>query len=335
MILPNEASLEEAVHSLGQARLTEPVGATHQYFNLGYSVLAYVIELTSGESYADYVQTHILNPLGMHNTTAEPKSVHEIAQGYSRLFGFNFPISQPVPEYAIAGGYIISTADDMAHYAIAMKNGGAGLVSPQMMREIFSPGPGGYGFGWYIVDDGAKIFHGGANETFRTDVNLYPRNDRAFVLLINQGHQFDHFVSATQLRNSIEAVVLSQTPPPVSQGWSVRWMGWGLGILVLVLAIFQVRSFRGLRGWGQRARNMPAGKLAWDIGLSFLIPTAIIAVVLSQVKAFYGYRFNLLPKLVNLRLVLPDVFILMLVGFLPDYIRGICKMFLLRKSKND
>jgi CubicO group peptidase (beta-lactamase class C family) len=335
IILPPDASIEDAVRSLAQARLSASPGTTHQYFNLGYSTLAYIIEVTSGESYADYLRTNIFDPLGMDNTTAGPQSAQGIAQGYSRLFGFNFPMSQPVPEYGIGAGYIVSTAEDMARYALAMKNGGAGLVSPQMMREIFTPGPGDYGFGWWIYENGAKIMHGGANETFRTDVNLYPRADRAFVLLINQGHQFDHFVSAAQLRDTLEAVTLGRTPPPVSEGWSVHWPGWGLGLLTIGLAFMHLRNLFGLRGWRERAGEMSVGKRIWDVGLSFLIPTVILVVVLSQVKAFYGYRFNLWPTLTHLRFVMPDVFILMLVSILPDYIQGVCKLFLLNKSKNN
>jgi CubicO group peptidase (beta-lactamase class C family) len=333
LILSDDASLEEAVRSLSQARLTAPVGTTHQYFNLGYSTLAYLIEIASGQSYADYLQEHILSPLGMSNTTARPQDAGDIAQGYSRLFGFAFPMSQPVPEYGIGAGYIVSTAEDMARYAIAMKNGGAGLVSPQTMRQIFTPGPGAYGFGWWIHDNGGKIFHGGANETFATDVNIYPRADRAFVLLINQGHQFDHFVSAAQLRDTLEALTLGRTPPPVSEGWSVRWPGWGLGLLTLGLGFMHLRNLFGLRGWRERARQMSVGKRIWDIGLSFLIPTVILVVVLSQVKAFYGYRFNLWPTLANLRYVMPDVFILMLVSILPDYFQGFFKLFSLNGMK--
>ncbi|MFO7584755.1 MAG: serine hydrolase domain-containing protein [Anaerolineales bacterium] len=335
VILPTGTSIEEAVRSLAQARLSAPPGTTHQYFNLGYSTLAYIVEVTSGQSYTDYIQEHILLPLGMSNTTADPQSAQGIAQGYSRLFGFNFSMAQPVPEYDIASGYIVSTAEDMARYAIAMKNGGAGLVSPEMMRQIFTPGPGGYGFGWWIYDNGAKIVHGGANETFATDVNLYPRANRAFVLLINQGHQFDHFVSAAQLRDTLEAVTLGRKPPPVSDGWSVRWPGWGLGLLTMGLGFMHLRNLFGLRSWRERAREMSVGKRIWDVGLSFLIPTVILVLVLSQVKAFYGYRFNLWPTLAHLRFVMPDVFILMLVSILPDYIQGICKLFLLNKSKNN
>jgi CubicO group peptidase (beta-lactamase class C family) len=335
VILSNEASLEESVRSLEQARLTAPVGTRFQYFNLGYSVLGYLIELRSGETYADYVQVNIFDPLGMDSSTARPQDALDMAQGYTRMFGFNFPMAQPVPEFAIPAGYIISTAEDMARYTLAMKNSGAGLVSPQMMRQIFTPGLDDYGFGWFIYDNGALIMHGGANETFGADVNLYPRADRAFVVLINQGHQFDHFVSRKQVRDDIEDVVLGRATEPITEGWSVRWMGWAVGLLTLGLTFFQARGLLNLRSWRERAKNLSKGKLAWNIALSFLIPTVIIAVVLTQVKGFYGYRFNLWPTLVAMRLVLPDVFLLMLVGVVPDYIQGFFKLFSLRKKNKE
>lgn len=328
VLLSNSATPEQAVRSLAQARLTAPVGAKHQYFNMGYSVLSYIIEQTSGQSYAAYVREHILIPLGMTNTTADPSAIPGMSPGYTRLFGFPIPMSESYPAYGVGEGWIVSSAEDMARYALAFQSGGAGLVSPAMYQRILSPGTGNYGMGWYIYDGGAKIVHGGANQTFRTEVNLYPQRNLAFVLLINQGYQVDHFISASQLTNSVEAVVLGRTPPPVDEGWSVQWMGWGLGLFVLALALFQTRNFLGLRTWVERTRSHPTVKRAWDVAISFLIPTVILVVVFWQVSNFYGDRFNLLTNLSYMRLGLPDVFILMLIGTLPDYIQGLLKIYL-------
>jgi CubicO group peptidase (beta-lactamase class C family) len=333
VVLSNDTSLEASVRALSKANLTTPVGTKFQYFNMGYSVLAYLVEISSGQSYADYIQEHILSPVGMDDSTADPESAQALAQGYSRMFGFAIPMSQPVPDYGIGAGYIVSTADDLAKYAIRMMNYGDGLVSATMGRKIFYPSRGDYGFGWFIVDGGAKIFHGGANETFRTDVNLYPNQGLGFVLLINQGHQVDHFISAVQLRDSVEAFVLGRTSIPVDQGWSVRWVGWGIGGLVLGLSALHVFNFMGLRTWIERAKGMSKGKRIWDVGLSFLIPTVILVFVMIQVRGFYGDRFNLWPTLVSLRLVMPDVFLLMLIGSVPDYVQGIIKVSLWVKNK--
>lgn len=327
VLLPDNATCQEAVSSLAQARLTAPVGQKFQYFNLGYDVLTCIIERVSGEGYAETIKQHVLDPLGMSHTTADPSAIENLSSGYTRLFGFALPMKQPVRNFEIGAGYIVSTAEDMARYALAMKNGAQGLVQPATAQAIFTPGLGAYGMGWHIVDGGARIFHGGANETFHTEVNLYPKRDRAFVLLVNQGHQVDHFVSMGQLTGSVEAIVLGRTPPPVSQGWSVRWIGWGLGLLVLALVVLHTRSFYVLfNGWIERTRGLPPLRKAWEVAFSFIIPTAILAIVLSQLKAFYGYRFNLLTSFAYMRLGLPDVFVLMLVGTLPDYIQGFIKL---------
>ncbi len=332
VVLSRDTSLEAVVRSLESATLTAPVGSAFQYFNRGYTVLAYLVEISSGQSFDAYVRDQIMIPLGMDHSTADPQSAQAIAQGYSRLFGFNFPMGQPTPEYGTGAANMISTAEDLAKYAIAMKNHAEGLVSPRMGREIFTPVHGSYGFGWFVVEGGEKIFHGGADETFRTDVNLYPSEGRAFVLLINQGHQFDHFVSAVQLRDSVEAFVLGSDPTPVSQGWSVRWMGWGVGIITLGLSIMHVHNFIRLSSWRERTQNMSKSKRMTDVGISFLIPTVILIIVLSQVRAFYGDRFNLWPTLVGMPLIIPDVFILMLVAAIPDYVQGIFKIILWQKK---
>jgi hypothetical protein len=44
------------------------------------------------------------------------------------------------------------------------------------------------------------------------------------------------------------------------------------------------------------------------------------------VRAFYGDRFNLATTAAYFRFGLPDVFILMLIGTLPDYIQGFTKL---------
>ena len=326
VILPADATTEEAVRSLAQARLTAPVGTKHQYFNIGYDVLTYIVETVSGQSYADYLRTHVFDPLGMNRSTADPATASNVAQGYSRMFGFPIPVRQTVRQYEIGAGYIISTAEDLASYAIAMMHEGGGLVTPEMAGRIFTPGLGDYGMGWYVNRSRTKIWHGGANEAFRTEVNLYPNDGRAFVLLVNEGHLADHYVASKQLTDTVEALVLGRTPPPVSQGWSVRWIGWALAALVLGLIALHVHNFRRLRNWPERARRMSPAKKTLDVAISFIIPTVILLIIFSQMRAFFGYRFNLGTNLVMMRYALPDVFVLMIVGTIPDYVQGGLKL---------
>jgi CubicO group peptidase (beta-lactamase class C family) len=179
VILPDDATLEEAVRSLKDAHLSTPIGARSQYFNLNYAVLALVIEAASGQPYADYITEHIFTPLGMtHSYTAvEAARANGLAQGYSRFFGFVVPMTQPHRGYELSDGYLISTAEDMARFVIAMNNQGqlgeARVLSPEWMQRLYTPRQQAgfpYAMGWFVDDISRipRIHHGGANETFKT-----------------------------------------------------------------------------------------------------------------------------------------------------------------------
>jgi hypothetical protein len=189
----------------------------------------------------------------------------------------------------------------MARYAIAVMDGGAGLVSPQMMKRILTPGLGAYGMGWMIYDNGATIVHGGANHTFRTEVNLYPKAGRAFVLLTNQGYQVDHFVSAAQLTASCRGGRSGPACAACDRGLVGALDGLGPGDFRRRPGLFHTRNLLGLRGWRERTRAMSPGKRARDVAISFIIPTVILLVVFWQVSAFYGDRFNLWTNLAYFR----------------------------------
>ncbi|HSJ56519.1 MAG TPA: serine hydrolase domain-containing protein [Anaerolineae bacterium] len=328
-ILAEDTSIEDAVRALATARLTAPVGVKHQYFNIGYDVLAYIVETVSGQSYAEYVQEQIFDPLQMTQSYADPELAAQngLSQGYTRFFGFPVAVRQPTPTYELAAGYLISSAEDMARYAIAMSNDGvyAGtrVLSTEWMRQLFRPVQG-YGMGWMVGTD--HVYHGGANETFKTFVDLYPRRDLGIVLLINQGYMVDHFVSAEQLFDGIEALVLGSGSPDASVGWSTRVIGWLLLVFVVALAALHAWNIYRLKGWRERARGWSPVKRAWDVVISFIIPTVILIVVFSQVKAFWGDRFNLTYQMLTMTRTLPDVTILMLVGTIPDYAQGVTKL---------
>ena len=335
-MLPENATNEAAVRALASAELTAPVGVMHQYFNVGYDVLAVVIQNVSGMGYEEYIQQNIFDPLEMTRTYTDPALAREngLSQGYSRFFGFVVPQRQPHRVYEVSAGFIISTAEDMAHYAIAMDNGGLykgkQLLSSAGMDRLFYAVQG-YAMGWFV--EPGHIWHGGANETFKTFVDIYPLRDMSIVLLINQGYMFDHLISAPQVFEGVEAIVLGQTPPPVSEGWSVRTIGWGLLVFVLILGMYQLRNLLSLRGWAARACTWSTGKKIWDIAISFLIPTVILVVVFGQVKAYMGYRFNLTYQMVTMFRTLPDIALLMVLGSIPDCLQGIVKLVWMLSGK--
>ena len=327
VILPDDADMETAIQSLRKARLTAPVGTQFQYFNMGYVVLARIVEIVSGRGYADYLRENIFAPLGMDQTTADPGEMRNFPNGYTRIFGFPVQVPTRIPVYEIGAGFILSNAEDMAKYAEAMLEDGGGLISGEMKQKMFTPLLGGYGMGWMIADGGGKIHHGGANNSFHTEVNIYPFRDKAFVILTNAGSQADHFISTKQFTDAVESTVLGNPPISINTGWSVRWIGWALGILVAGLVILHSRNFFDLfHNWRTRFPTYSRLKKVVDIAISFLIPTAILIFIYTQVSAFYGNRFNLFTTFANIAFGLPDVLVLMIVGISFDYVQGFIKL---------
>jgi CubicO group peptidase (beta-lactamase class C family) len=84
----DDGALERYVRSLGNLKLDFAPGQRFQYSNMAFEVLGDVIANVSGESFEDYVQHHILAPLGMKDSTllvkqADPKLLawgHELGE---------------------------------------------------------------------------------------------------------------------------------------------------------------------------------------------------------------------------------------------------------------
>jgi len=64
---------EEAVRQMNAIHLSHPAGTKFEYSNLNYVAVGLIVEIASGQSYADYVMQHILTPLDMRNPLPLPR----------------------------------------------------------------------------------------------------------------------------------------------------------------------------------------------------------------------------------------------------------------------
>lgn len=97
-------------------------GTAEAYSNAGYLTLGLIIEKVSGESYYDYVRSHIFKPAGMMDTDFyELDAVTpNLAVGYLRNGGSNI-YTLPARGSSAGGGY--STAPDLLKFAEALLAG--------------------------------------------------------------------------------------------------------------------------------------------------------------------------------------------------------------------
>lgn len=328
--LPDRATIAEGVRDLHRARPVAPPGSRFYYFNPGYTVLGHIVEQVSGQPYEDYLRAHVLEPLAMHATFTDAASAQQagLAQGHSLMFGFNLPRAQPFRHYGLPAGYLISTANDMANYLIAMKGGGHQLLSPGGMAALHRPyGPGSfYAQGWMVGSHrGFRLVqHGGSNEFFKSEAMLLPERGLGLVVLINQGYLPSAFTAYPELAYGLLDLLLGETP---ATGVPMALIGRLLLVVLIAIVVYNLWQLVTLRRWRKRAAGMSRLRRTLDIATHFLIGPLIIIGVMLAFRLYLQRGFALQQSFDGF----PDGVIVLAVAILGDYLRGAAKLWLLRK----
>ena len=318
----SDDALERAVRKLSTVQLTKPVGATHQYSTINYSVLGLIVQTVSGQSYERYVQEHIFDPLKMgHSFTSEAEAKAQgLATGHHYWFGRPAAVDLPDNRGLIPAGYLVSSAEDMAHYLIAQLNdgryGGAAVLSPSGTAELHRPAvptsetDTSYGMGWFVgpVNGIPAVFHQGETFNYHANIVLMPGSDQGVVVLMNAENSLDLFIRGRMgtVAEGVASLLEGQEPPspPSSTGIFVVYAAL-LGAIVLQVG-GMIRSAAALR-----RRRVPTGRFGWKsrAGLALALNLAWALLVLVLLPKQFGV------PLLTLAQGLPDLaYVLMVSG---------------------
>lgn len=174
---------------------TEPVrvyrrpGEGWQYSGGGYTILQLAITDTEQSSFPATMATHVLEPLGMADSTYEnplPERFHgRAATGY-RADGTEVEGEWPIyPEMAAAG--LWTTPSELVQYAIAVQtillDGSDGILRHGTVLEMLDADSGTHGLGPSV--DEYTFGHGGADEGFRATLAAWTDRPVAVVAMVN------------------------------------------------------------------------------------------------------------------------------------------------------
>jgi len=140
---------DEMLQRLRSLKLASPPGSKKQYSNIGYSLLAFIVEKLSGQSFDAYVAKEILEPLGMRETgTYIPKlDQTRIAHGYSGDVDKGIILDMPHDAEGHLwnlrgnGGYLSTLAEMHAFYK-ALRDFKL-IKDPALRDKVFNPGEAG------------------------------------------------------------------------------------------------------------------------------------------------------------------------------------------------
>jgi CubicO group peptidase (beta-lactamase class C family) len=304
-----DSALEEAVRKLRTVELTQPVGATHQYSTINYSVLGLIVQTVSGQTYESYIQKHIFDPLQMHHSfTSEADAKPQgLATGNRYWFGRPAAADVPYNRGLNPAGYLISSADDMAHYLIAQLNngryGGATVLSPAGTAELHQPAvPVGetdtsYGMGWFVgpVNGIPAVFHQGETFTFHSNIVLMPESHQGVAVLMNAENSLDLFTRGRMgtVAGGVASLLAGQKPPTPPPSTSLFLVYVALFTIVCLQAGGMIRSAATLRK-GQ----VPSGRFGpkTRIGVAFVLNLAWGLFVLVLLPKQFGASLLVLAQ---------------------------------------
>ncbi|MDQ3747784.1 MAG: beta-lactamase family protein, partial [Acidobacteriota bacterium] len=191
-------TLAETVKSLNQTALVYAPETRLKYSNAGLATVGYVLEKTQKQLFAGYLKHHILDPLGMKNTSFKPTP--EITKNLAKaemwtVFGKTF--ETPTFELGIApAGSMYTTTTDLAGFASRIFNANSSLpgafLKKETLEKMWTPqfaAPGqktGAGIGFFMseVEGHRSVGHGGAIYGFSTQLGLLPE-DKLGVIVVS------------------------------------------------------------------------------------------------------------------------------------------------------
>ena len=201
-------------------------GNVWSYSNDATSLMGYIIEYVSGQSFDDYVATYILTPLQMNQSTFDIYDVNlqEMATQYMSP-------SEAFPRYGNHGyveGSLHTTSNDMSMYLLEMLKGVRGessllfannyyelLFSEQLADGIVPSGfAENHGLFWYMKN--GNLMHGGNSLGCSSHMQLQQDGSSGFCIISNMDATFTQNTAKweavkAQISQAIEQFIQSQS----------------------------------------------------------------------------------------------------------------------------
>jgi CubicO group peptidase (beta-lactamase class C family) len=233
-----EGALDEALRTI---KLESPPGAAYNYSNLGYDVLARIVEIVSGQSFRDFVMQRLVQPAGLKRTSFEREAM---ANGYAGPADNPQKTTLPPYEQLLGSGSVISDARDLLRWAKALYDGKV-LKAESTSRMFRGSDDTVYGWDRAKTREGREYLHSGGDwDGYKSDVYLFPNDNAAIVLLANIRPSAFRW-NPTVIRNVMRLLFATGKPvepPPVRRvsadvagtfgGFVIRALPHGNGISV-------------------------------------------------------------------------------------------------------
>ncbi len=197
-------SKEEFLKKVYSSELRFEVGSGFSYSNIGYSLLAMIIEKVSGQTYETYLNENLWKPAEMQMTgyTKPNYDTDSIAVGYyrdDRIWGkpTDKEWDTTAPYWHLLGnGGILSTTEDLFKWHKALmteqilsKEAKDKLYHPELRAEETEASY--YAYGWDVSKTSrntTRVWHNGGNNILYADFLRFIDEGTTLIMLSNKSH---------------------------------------------------------------------------------------------------------------------------------------------------
>lgn len=207
-------SMDETIRRY--ANLVTPPGEREHYSNLAVGIVDYIIQRTSGRSYADFMRSEVFLPLGMTHSSVDVGPGLEAYQAVRYT-----PDGQRIPFYDFdhpGASAVYSSAHDLIRFAMFhMKDhlddqkailSDDSIDAMQQPTATLNGKPGTYGISWGLrtgIKGYRTVSHTGGMPGVSTSLVLVPEANIAVTVLCN---------TRSNLPDGIAATILKHVLPP-------------------------------------------------------------------------------------------------------------------------
>ena len=186
------AHRDETVKKILDQELEFEPGERFEYTNVGYTLLAAIIEKVSGQAYEEYLNKNLFKPAGMAFTGYRMPEWDKkvVAHWYVGETDNGTPLEKPYPYWNLMGnGGILSTTEDMYKWHLALS--GNALLPADAKKKLYTPFLNDYAYGWDVLktERGTLIQHdGGSMLGNSAEIRRYVAAGVVTILFCNQSY---------------------------------------------------------------------------------------------------------------------------------------------------
>jgi CubicO group peptidase (beta-lactamase class C family) len=214
---------EEYIEAVKGTKLKSVPGEKFSYSNVGYNLLAAVVEKVSGMTFEDYVQRNLFKPAGMTNTgfigrwqwdeSMTAAGYEPAAIGSGSVSRAELPKASKWDDRG-AGG-VLSTVVDLYKWSRALE--GTRILPAAGKRKLYTPFLGDYAYGWEVkkTRQGTPVIqHGGDVLGFQSWFARFPEENLLVITLINNRMRWRTLLAGTLVSAAFGQAY--EMPPPLT-----------------------------------------------------------------------------------------------------------------------